>query len=737
MLHLAASCAARMGTGRATLAAASRSPAGWTSTRSALLETMPSRTLYMSPSRQNPALRSARSPLCRTPSGAIVPRRNLAFTNIFVRIGLILAKTHIFDRFRPKDGPWYKDWRIIATGLIIGGSGAYYVSHLEEVPFSHRMRFISLSPEAEAKISEAAYQEIIVQYWPRLLKIDHPIMNVVHKVATDIITAADLADKADWAVHVVDAPEIPNALVLPGGKIFVFTGILPICKDEDGLAIVLSHEIAHQLARHTAEKLSLENILTYMRLGFAFFFDLAILDVSAYLTKLGIELPFSREMEHEADHIGLLLAARACYNPAKAVEFWERMAALEAKNTDDSEEDVVPMQFFSTHPATLERIERIQAQLEEAEAHRPETTCDQLQDELKRPNGMAAWIKRAVDRARGKAKHDVEVLFRLEPADATAPRRSLAFTKISVRAKRGPWYKNWRFIATGFVIGGLGAYYVSHLNEVPISRRRRFISLPSEAEAKVAEAAYKEMTEEYWSRLLKDDHPIAQVVHKVASDIINAAELADKADWTIHVVDAPEMPTAFVLPGGKIFVFTGILPICEDEDGLAVVLGHEIAHQLARHTAEQLAIENILMSLGLAFLFDLTVPDAYFARKMEHEADHIGLFLTARACYDPAKAVEFWERFAFIEDLFADDEEPLVMQFWRTHPVTTERIERIQARLEEAEAHCAETSCHLLKDEVDRPNEMGAWIKRVVDRARGKAKHDVEVLFRLDPVEFD
>ncbi|KAJ3366154.1 hypothetical protein GGF32_006603 [Allomyces javanicus] len=369
----------------------------------------------MSPSRQNPVLRPALPPVRRSPSAAILPRRNLAFTNIFVRIGLVLAKTHIFDRFRPKDGPWYKDWRILATGLIIGGSGAYYVSHLEEVPFSHRMRFISLSPEAEAKISEAAYQEIIVQYWPRLLKVDHPIVNVVHKVASDIIYAAELADKADWAVHVVDAPEIPNAMVLPGGKIFVFTGILPICKDQDGLAIVLSHEIAHQLARHTAEKLSLENILTYMRLGLAFFFDLAILDVSAYLTKLGVELPFSREMEHEADHIGLLLAAKACYDPAKAVEFWERMAALEAKNAD-SDDDAAVVQFFSTHPATLERIERIQTQLVEAEAHRPESTCDQLQEELKRPNGMAAWIRRAVDKARGKAKHDVEVLFKLEPA---------------------------------------------------------------------------------------------------------------------------------------------------------------------------------------------------------------------------------------------------------------------------------------------------------------------------------
>ncbi|KAJ3365915.1 hypothetical protein GGF31_008195 [Allomyces arbusculus] len=263
-----------------------------------------------------------------------------------------------------------------------------------------------------------------------------------------------------------------------------------------------------------------------------------------------------------------------------------------------------------------------------------------------------------------------------------------------------------------------------------------------EAEAKVAESVYQEMIEEYWPRLLKDDHPIAKVVLKVASDIINAAELADKADWTIHVIDAPEMPTALVLPGGRIFIFTGILPICVDEDGLAVVLGHEIAHQLARHGAEQLSIENILAYMrfvGLAFLFDVTKLDvsAYFSRRMEHEADHIGLFLTARACYNPAKAVEFWERYAFIESLFADDEEPPMMQFWRTHPATSERIERIQARLEEAEAHSAETPCRLLQDEQDRPDGMGARIKRVVDKGRAKAKHDVEVLFRLDPVEFD
>ncbi|KAJ3366155.1 hypothetical protein GGF32_006604 [Allomyces javanicus] len=297
---------------------------------------------------------------------------------------------------------------------------------------------------------------------------------------------------------------------------------------------------------------------------------------------------------------------------------------------------------------------------------------------------------------------------RRSPITATTARRNLAFTKIFDRVglvlaktrifdllqpKGGPWYKNWRYIATGLVLVASGAYYVSHLEEVPFS-----------PEAKIAEEAYQEMIEEYSTRLLKDDHPIAKVVLKVASDIINAAELADKADWTIHVVDAPEMPTALVLPGGKIFVLTGILPICMDEDGLAVVLGHEIA---------------------------------YISRKMEHEADHIVLILTARACYDPPKAVEFWERFAFIEDLFADDEEPPVMQLWRAHPATAERIKRIQARLEEAEAQCADMSCHVLQDELDRPNAMAAWIKRVVDKARAKAKRDVEELFRLDPVEFD
>jgi Zn-dependent protease with chaperone function len=135
---------------------------------------------------------------------------------------------------------------------------------------------------------------------------------------------------------------------LPGGKVFVFTGILPIVENEDGMAAVLGHEISHQLARHSAEKLSFAKVLLAGQFTLALFG----IDPSFIFNRLTLnflmEKPFSRKCETEADDIGLQLMALACFDPREAIEVWKRMEA--AGGAD------IP-QFMSTHPSHKNRIQ--------------------------------------------------------------------------------------------------------------------------------------------------------------------------------------------------------------------------------------------------------------------------------------------------------------------------------------------------------------------------------------------
>ena len=146
------------------------------------------------------------------------------------------------------------------------------------------------------------------------------------KVARKLIEVTGLKDKLKWEVNVVDAP-IVNAMVLPGGKIFVFTGILPVVKDENGLAAVMAHEIGHQVARHSAEKLS-KTLVFFMPLVIVLDAVFGMGQFSSAILQLGFMLPFSRKLESEADYIGLLLMAQACYDPNAAIEMWKRMSQV-------------------------------------------------------------------------------------------------------------------------------------------------------------------------------------------------------------------------------------------------------------------------------------------------------------------------------------------------------------------------------------------------------------------------
>ena len=167
-----------------------------------------------------------------------------------------------------------------------------------------------------------------------------------------------------WEFNLVESPEA-NAWCMPGGKVVFYTGILPITKDETGLAVVMGHEVAHAIAEHGNERMS-QGLLTQMG-GMALAVALQEkpeqtqqLWMTAYGigSQVGVMLPFSRLHESEADRLGLIFMAMAGYDPGKAVDFWQRMA--EMKNGQ------APPEFLSTHPSDDTRIRQIREWLPEA-----------------------------------------------------------------------------------------------------------------------------------------------------------------------------------------------------------------------------------------------------------------------------------------------------------------------------------------------------------------------------------
>jgi hypothetical protein len=208
---------------------------------------------------------------------------------------------------------------VLIGGGVVLFAVPYYYSHLEQVPISQRWRFVDVSVDEETEMSRAAYKEVFAVYGHRILAENHYVSlgqdaramfpalvrlidrskslipqytKLVRRIANRIISAAGMTN-LNWEIYVIDSPEL-NAMVLPGGKIFVFTGILNVARSESSLAAVLAHEIAHQLARHSAEKLSFYRVMVIAVIAVA-----SILGIhSNLLSKLamfGVELPFSRK----------------------------------------------------------------------------------------------------------------------------------------------------------------------------------------------------------------------------------------------------------------------------------------------------------------------------------------------------------------------------------------------------------------------------------------------------------
>jgi len=226
------------------------------------------------------------------------------------------------------------------------------------VPYTNRSQLILVSPKDEAALGAQAFQQVVSN---SRLDASPGTNRAVQEVGQRLAAVANRPD-FQWNFVVIDDDRTVNAFCLPGGKVAVYTGILPVAQDQAGLAVVLGHEIAHAVARHGAERMSQGKLAqlggTALAIGLGeSASSSAILAVYGLGTQYGVLLPYGRTQESEADHIGLLLMAQAGYDPRVAIDFWERMEHTSRGG---------PPEFLSTHPSHGTRITQLRAWIPEA-----------------------------------------------------------------------------------------------------------------------------------------------------------------------------------------------------------------------------------------------------------------------------------------------------------------------------------------------------------------------------------
>jgi metalloendopeptidase OMA1, mitochondrial len=244
---------------------------------------------------------------------------------------------------------------LIIAGLVM--LGQYFSSEKVINPETGRATRVALSTQQEEVLGFQSYQEVLSQ--SRVVETG-PEHDLVVRVAQRLApTTGEAAKDFKWAVSVVDSPQV-NAFCLPGGKIVVFTGILPYTKNEAGLAAVMGHEMAHAVARHGSQRLLRTSLAQTFMMGAAASLSLSDMDYQqrrmamAALgagTTYGVILPFSRDHESEADRMGLLYMARAGYDPRESITFWQRMSQAGGQQ---------PPEFASTHPSHGTRIRELE-----------------------------------------------------------------------------------------------------------------------------------------------------------------------------------------------------------------------------------------------------------------------------------------------------------------------------------------------------------------------------------------
>lgn len=279
------------------------------------------------------------------------------------------------------------------SSYILSGVGAatacgigYYFYHIEDAPITGRSRFMMINRQKLFKMLDQEKETIVSSLSMGMppLPVSHPASIQVTKTLQRIISVlpthridADIQDM-QWTLYVLDSPDVVNAVCLPSGEIFVHSGLLEACHNQDELAFILSHEVAHVLMNHGGEILSNRGLVDFFQL-----FLIATLwivipsDLASFflhkwscsLADVLFHLPYSRQLEEEADTVGLMLLSSACFQPSKSVNVWEHFPSSPS------------IEYLSTHPLHEKRLVTLRGYLPAANKIWETSQCHKIQAE--------------------------------------------------------------------------------------------------------------------------------------------------------------------------------------------------------------------------------------------------------------------------------------------------------------------------------------------------------------------
>jgi predicted Zn-dependent protease len=267
-------------------------------------------------------------------------------------------------------------WWII---LLFAGYAAWsWFGNAKVDPYTGSKAHYGATTEQEAQLGLQAFQQVLSEEHPldpsdpQAQKIERIVRRLVARasdVEADLAAQnnqppSGLARTFDWSVAVLQSDQA-NAFCLPGGKMAVYTGLIPVTENDDAMAVVLGHEISHALLRHGSQRMAQQKLVQMGQLAAGVAIGnmdpqqqqmvMAALGAGA---QYGLVLPYGRNHETQADEVGLMLAAAACYDPQAAIPLWERMSQLNGGQR--------PPEFASTHPDPANRIEHLKSLLPRA-----------------------------------------------------------------------------------------------------------------------------------------------------------------------------------------------------------------------------------------------------------------------------------------------------------------------------------------------------------------------------------
>ena len=318
-----------------------------------------------------PLLVKLASPLSRFAAALAGRRAKIWWKNLPKELRDKYLRTHLKKNIYP------------GVAGFCGCSFLYYVYHLQDTPLSGRRRFVMLSSNQLRDIADKESEFILQSFSEKILPVTDRRYIRVDRIVQRILQANNSKEvrALSWEVNVIDDDDVMNAFVHPNGQIFVFTGMLNQISNDHELAGVIGHEMAHAILNHSGEKLSHKSFLNIFGLiVVTTIWALIPVEPVALLVhalqysmeEVVVHMPYSRLLENEADSVGLVLAARACYDVRHVSVLWERMYQM------DKESGAQPIEWLSTHPSHESRVNNINQLLPEALKEREEIQCPAL-----------------------------------------------------------------------------------------------------------------------------------------------------------------------------------------------------------------------------------------------------------------------------------------------------------------------------------------------------------------------